>query len=70
MTTIVNGLLLLLAIYLVLGFFFSLVFIFKGLVKVDPSTEGTSIWFKMLILPGLCAFWPLFFTKWRKAARS
>jgi len=55
-----------LVIYVIAGLLFSFLFIWKGLDKVDPATEGTSIWFRMIIIPGLCAFWPLFLSKWIK----
>jgi len=52
--------------YFVSGAIFSLFFLWKGLEKVDHNTKDSSIWFKLLIFPGLCAFWPLFIFKWLK----
>lgn len=57
----------LLQFYFLLGLLFSLVFVWKGLAKVDPATQGSSFWFKAIIFPGLCAFWPLLLYKWIKA---
>lgn len=54
-------------IYLALGALFSLVFIWKGLLKVDPETKGTNGFFKALIFPGLVVFWVYFLRKWLKA---
>lgn len=66
MEKVITFILLAVAIYLVLGLLFSLFFLRKGLTKVDASTEGTNWIFKLLILPGLLVFWPLFFYKWNK----
>lgn len=56
----------LLQIYLLFGLLFSLIFVWKGLSKVDPAVKGSSFWFKAIIFPGLCAFWPLMLYKWVK----
>ncbi|MFK7946562.1 MAG: hypothetical protein AB8G11_03145 [Saprospiraceae bacterium] len=61
-TMIVN----IIGIYLVLGFLFSLVFIWKGLHKVDEGVNGSSFFFKVLIFPGMIVFWVLFLKKWIK----
>lgn len=47
-------------IYAGLGLLFALWFVFAGVGKVDPvAREGT--WgFRLLILPGTVALWPLF----------
>lgn len=51
-------------IYLALGVLFSLAFMWKGLQKVDESTKDTSLFFKVLIFPGMIVFWVLFLKKW------
>jgi hypothetical protein len=56
--------------YLLLGLLFAILFSWKGLKKVDPATVGSSLWFKLLILPGLCAFWPFMLYKWTKIKGS
>lgn len=58
-------------IYFLLGILFSIIFIVKGgLNKVDSNTQESSIWFKLIIFPGLCAMWPLFLMKWIKASKT
>lgn len=52
--------------YLALGVLFSVVFMWKGLEKVDESAKGSSWFFKVLIFPGMVAFWVLFLNKWLK----
>ena len=61
-TIIVN----VIGIYLALGVVFSLVFLWKGLDKVDGNVKGAGWFFKVLIFPGMIIFWVLFFKKWIK----
>ncbi|MCB0565123.1 MAG: hypothetical protein KDD01_12165 [Phaeodactylibacter sp.] len=50
--------------YLLLGLFFALAFIWKGAEKIDPKTNDTSWFFKLLIMPGAIALWPYLLSKW------
>lgn len=54
-------------IYLALGALFSLVFYFKGLKHIDAIGHNGSLFFKLLILPGLVMLWPIFLIKWISA---
>ncbi|MFK8161968.1 MAG: hypothetical protein AB8H12_05840 [Lewinella sp.] len=68
METLVIVLVNLLLLYTVIGIIFACIFLWKGAVKVDESVAGSSIWFKLLLFPGSCAFWPLLLAKWRKTS--
>jgi len=46
--------------YALAGALFSLVFVFSGVQKIDSQTHGAGIGFRLLIFPGVAAFWPLF----------
>ncbi|MEM9447344.1 MAG: hypothetical protein AAGA75_02275 [Cyanobacteria bacterium P01_E01_bin.6] len=46
--------------YLFAGLVFSIPFILFGIQRVDPDAKGWRIGFRLVILPGLCVFWPLF----------
>ncbi len=64
--TIANLFVLLLGIYVGIGLLFSIPFAFAGAKKIDSTaTEGT-IGFKLLIIPGAIALWPLLANRWRK----
>jgi hypothetical protein len=39
----------------------------RGVDRVDASAKGASIGFRLLILPGTVALWPLMAAKWIKA---
>ncbi len=66
MEVFISTLLFIVALYLVLGFIFTIVFLFKGLSKVDPLTIDVGAFFKLLIIPGLVVFWLIFLRKWLK----
>ncbi|MCB0558036.1 MAG: hypothetical protein H6573_10020 [Lewinellaceae bacterium] len=57
--------------YLLLGLLFALVFAWKGAGAIDAKAIQASWFFKLLILPGAMALWPLLLTKWiAKSKRS
>ena len=50
--------------YAAFGIVFAVVFVWKGVGRIDPvAREGT--WgFRLLILPGCAALWPLLLRRW------
>jgi len=54
-------------IYLLVGLLFSIVFLWKGLTKIDANANGTNFGFKLLIIPGTIALWPMLLYKWVKS---
>ena len=62
----VEILLIIAAIYLVLGVLFVIPFLMKGLNKVDEGANGSTIGFKIIIIPGVIVFWPVLLSKWMK----
>ena len=59
-------LLIIVAIYLVLGVLFVFPFLMKGLNTVDEGANGSTIAFKINIIPGVIVFWPVLLSKWTK----
>lgn len=45
--------------YAVLGVLFALAFVSVGVSKIDPEAQGTKLGFRLIIIPGVIAFWPL-----------
>lgn len=45
--------------YVAAGMLFGLWFIASGVRRIDPAAIGTGLGFRMLILPGATALWPL-----------
>ena len=67
MEMIISGILAAIGVYLLIGILFTIVFLFKGINVVDPGVEGSSRFFKLLLVPGLMVFWVYFLSKWIKS---
>ena len=50
--------------YAVIGFLFAVAFVSVGAKRVDPQTIGSGVGFRLLLLPGVTAFWPLLLQRW------
>ena len=62
----VEILLMIVAVYLLIGVFFVIPFLMKGLNKIDDGAHGSTIGFKIIIIPGVIVFWPVLLSKWMK----
>lgn len=58
------------ATYSLLGAVFGVFFVTSGVGRVDHAAIGAPWAFRLLILPGAAALWPLMLVKWIHAARS
>ena len=63
-----SGLVLALEAYATLGLAFALVFVSLGVQKIDPEAKGTKLGFRLLIIPGVIAFWPMLLRRWASGA--
>jgi hypothetical protein len=45
---------------------FSVVFVLFGIHRVDPVAERSPIGFRLIVMPGVAALWPLLLTRWLK----
>jgi hypothetical protein len=52
------------AVYLIIGVVFAIAFAMRGAHAIDAGARGTPWGFKVLILPGAAALWPLMLRKW------
>ena len=57
-------LLLLAEVYTTIGLLFAAVFLMTGIKHVDPASTGSSVGFRLIILPGVAALWPLMLKRW------
>ncbi|MEO1210802.1 MAG: hypothetical protein AAFX78_14800 [Cyanobacteria bacterium J06638_20] len=55
--------------YLIAGFIFALLFVVFWVQRVDPAARGRAIGFRILIIPGVTALWPLFATRLLRGKR-
>ena len=49
-----------LGLYALIGLLFAVPFVLRGVGRVDPAAREGTWGFRLLILPGVVAFWPLF----------
>ena len=67
---IIEILLNLLTVYVICGFVFSIAFLIAGINKIDEAARGSTIGFKMIIIPGVIIFWPYLLRKWIMATKE
>ena len=60
----------LLGLYLAVGAVFALPFALAGAKRMDPHAAHGSWGFRLLILPGTAALWPLLLCRWVKGATT
>ena len=63
----VEILLIIAAICLLVGVLFVIPFLMKGLNRIDEGAHGSTIGFKIIIIPGVIVLWPLLLSKWMKS---
>ena len=66
----VEILLMIVAVYLLVGVLFVIPFLIKGLNKVDEGAHGSTIGFKIIIIPGVIVLWPVLLSKWMRKPPS
>ena len=50
--------------YAALGLVFAVAFVWAGVGRIDSQARGAGVGFRVLILPGVAALWPLFLRRW------
>ena len=60
-------LLFIIGLYLFCGLVFAIPFVLKGVAAIDEGAHGSSIGFRIIIIPGVIIFWPFLLKKWIKA---
>ncbi|MBG9378251.1 hypothetical protein I5907_18575 [Panacibacter sp. DH6] len=63
-TIVVYCLLIVIALYLLAGVVFTIFFQAKGLSCIDEGTHGSSLGFRVIIIPGCIVFWIVLLRKW------
>ena len=58
------------AVYLILGLVFAIAFLAKGIEQTDEGARGSSIGFRIIIVPGVIVFWVLLLKKWLRANKE
>ena len=68
-TMIAATFLILLGIYFLCGLLFAVPFVLGGVKKIDSHADAGSWGFRLLIIPGVTAFWPLLLRRWMKGIK-
>ena len=63
-------LLLSVAVYLSLGLIFATAFVTVGVGRIDPAAREALVLFRLLIVPGSVALWPVLVRRWWKGSHS
>jgi hypothetical protein len=50
--------------YALAGLLFAIAFVVRGVAAIDPIARGAGIGFRLLILPGAAALWPMLLVRW------
>lgn len=58
----------LLSAYGLIGLLFGVCFVTVGASRLDPVAKGTGPGFRLLILPGAAALWPLLLYRWLRGS--
>jgi len=56
--------------YAALGLLFAVAFVAAGMQRLDPGAAGTSVGFRLLMLPGAVALWPMLLCRWLRGQRE
>ncbi|MFO1512855.1 MAG: hypothetical protein U1F83_08095 [Verrucomicrobiota bacterium] len=59
-----------LGVHLVCGLVFAIPFALIGVKQIDPHAAHGSWGFRLLIIPGTMAFWPLLLKRWLRGAKE
>ena len=55
---------LLCAVYIACGLAFAPFFVWRGIGLIDPAAKATGLGFRLIILPGVAALWPVLLRRW------
>jgi len=67
---VIETILTLVAIYLICGCVFAIAFVIKGINKVDEGAQGSTVGFRIIIVPGVIVFWVILLKKWLSANKK
>ena len=59
-----------LTVYGAAGLLFAAAFAVAGVGRVDPVAEHAPVGFRLIIVPGAAALWPLLLARWVRARKG
>lgn len=70
MTAAAEAIVFLLALYLGAGLVFSILFVAMGVQRIDSQANGSGAGFRLIILPGAIALWPVLAVRWVRGVKD
>jgi hypothetical protein len=52
------------------GAVFAVAFVTGGIQRIDPVAEHAPVAFRLIVMPGVAALWPLLLMRWIRSASS
>ena len=59
-----------LSVYGLTGAVFAVAFVLFGIQRIDPVAEHSPIGFRLIVMPGVAALWPLLLGRWLRVRRG
>jgi hypothetical protein len=56
-----------LGLYGLAGVVFAIAFLARGIGRVDPAAQHAPWGFRLIVMPGVAALWPLLLARWVRA---
>ena len=50
--------------YALAGAIFAIAFVSRGIDRLDQAARGSGVAFRLIVIPGAAALWPLLLRKW------
>jgi hypothetical protein len=66
---VVQWVVLLINAYAAAGLLFGILFVLRGVQTIDPAAKDSGIAFRLVILPGCAALWPVLLVRWLRPSR-
>ena len=60
---------LLCTVYIACGLVFAPFFVWRGVGRIDPAAKTAGLGFRLTILPGVAALWPVLLRRWLAGRR-
>ena len=57
------------AAYAAAGLIFAVWFVMAGIGRIDAAARDAGLGFRLIVLPGVAALWPLLLRRWIEATR-
>lgn len=58
------------AVYILVGLLFAIPFALFGAGRIDPAARDGSWGFRLIVIPGVMAFWPLLALRWLRGTHE